>query len=170
MLTLTSTYDHRIIQGAESGLFLKRVHELLVGESGFYEQIFAELGIAEPPARWQRASHEAPPVAATGARDQLAVRSLIEAYRLHGHLAASVDPLAEHEPETPSVLDPATYGLSVWDLDRSFPTEGLLPTPTAPLSAILAVLRRSYCGTIGVEYVHIQDRRAASFHSRAARG
>jgi 2-oxoglutarate decarboxylase len=157
VLTLTSTYDHRIIQGAESGLFLKRVHELLVGESGFYEQVFAELGIAEPPARWQRAKHEASPAGSTGVREHLAVRSLIEAYRLHGHLAASLDPLAEHEPETPSVLDPATYGLSVWDLDRSFPTDGLLSTPTAPLSAILAVLRRSYCGTIGTEYLHIQD-------------
>src|SRR5665213_2430474 len=157
VLTLTSTYDHRIIQGAESGLFLKRVHELLVGESGFYDQIFSELGIAEPPARWQRVKHEAPGSGATGTRDQLAVRSLIEAYRLHGHLAAAVDPLTEHDPEAPSVLDPATYGLSVWDLDRSFPTEGLLPTPTAPLSAILAVLRRSYCSTIGTEYLHIQD-------------
>jgi 2-oxoglutarate dehydrogenase E1 component len=157
VLTLTSTYDHRIIQGAESGLFLKRVHELLVGESSFYEQVFSELGIAEPPARWQRAKHEASPSSSTGVREHLAVRSLIEAYRLHGHLAASVDPLAEGEPETPSVLDPATYGLSVWDLDRSFPTDGILASPTAPLSAILAVLRRSYCGAVGTEYVHIQD-------------
>jgi 2-oxoglutarate dehydrogenase E1 component len=157
VLTLTSTYDHRIIQGAESGLFLKRVHELLVGQSGIYDDVFAALGVSEPPARWQRSAHDGDDHDGASTREQLAVRALIEAYRLHGHLAASLDPLGIMAPESPSVLDPATYGLSVWDLDRAFSTEGVLPSARAPLSEIIAALRRSYCGTIATEYVHIQD-------------
>jgi 2-oxoglutarate dehydrogenase E1 component len=157
VLTLTSTYDHRIIQGAESGLFLKRVHELLLGESGFYDDVFNEMAIPDPPARWQREKRETAATPRASDHDRVAIRSLIDAYRLHGHLAALLDPLAEAEPETPKVLDLASHGLSVWDLDRTFPTEGLLLAATATLSAILAVLRRSYCGTIGTEYVHIQD-------------
>jgi 2-oxoglutarate dehydrogenase E1 component len=91
------------------------------------------------------------------------VRSLIDAYRVHGHLAATLDPLGIMLPESPSVLDPSTYGLSVWDLDRAFPTEGVLPSPAAPLTEIIAALRRSYCGTIATEYVHIQDEAQREF-------
>ena len=157
VLTLTSTYDHRIIQGAESGLFLKRVHELLIGQDDFYDEVFSALGIRESPARWQRSSHEVIDTSQVSAREQLAVRALVEAYRLHGHLAASINPLAETPPATPPVLDPSTYGLSVWDLERSFSTEGVLPAKSATLAEIIAALRRAYCGTIGAEYVHIQD-------------
>ena len=163
VLTLTSTYDHRIIQGAESGLFLKRVHELLVGQSGFYDDVFAAVGVTETPARWERSTHDADEREETSSKEQIAVRSLIDAYREHGHLAASLDPLGIMMPESPSSLDPSTYGLSVWDLDRRFSTEGVLPSSTASLAEIIAALRRTYCGTVATEYVHIQDAEQREF-------
>jgi 2-oxoglutarate dehydrogenase E1 component len=159
VMTLTSTYDHRIIQGAESGLFLGRMEELLRGEDEFYERIFADLQIPHRPVRWEIDS--APGLAGpAGAREEIEkqarVLQLIHAYRVRGHLVADLDPLdAKRAPHRD--LDPATYGLTLWDLDREFITNGLEGKDRATLREILDVLRESYCGTVGVEYMFIQD-------------
>ena len=128
VMTVTSTYDHRIIQGAESGLFLARIEELLRGEDGFYERIFDDLKRAAPPGalgdrRDARAS-SGPRGSEEEIEKQARVLQLINAYRVRGHLVADLDPLdstrAPHKD-----LDPATYGLTIWDLDREFITNGL---------------------------------------------
>ena len=159
VMTLTSTYDHRIIQGAESGLFLARMEELLKGEDRFYEGIFADLRLPHRPVRWE--IDAAPGLGgAAGSREevekQARVLQLIHAYRVRGHLVADLDPLdstrAPHKD-----LDPATYGLTMWDLDREFITNGLSGKDRATLREILEVLRDTYCGTIGVEYMYIAD-------------
>jgi len=159
VLTLTSTYDHRVIQGAESGLFLARMEELLRGEDGFYERIFQDLKLPHRPVRWEIDS--APGLGGpAGSREEIEkqahVLQLIHAYRVRGHLVADLDPLdstrAPHKD-----LDPATYGLTLWDLDREFITNGLSGKDRATLREILEVLRDTYCGTIGVEYMYIAD-------------
>ena len=159
VMTVTSTYDHRIIQGAESGLFLARIEELLRGEDGFYERIFEDLQVPHRPIRWEIDS--APGLAGpSGAKEEIEkqarVLQLIHAYRVRGHLVADLDPLdAKRAPHRD--LDPATYGLTLWDLDREFITNGLSGKDRATLREILDVLRESYCGTVGVEYMFIQD-------------
>jgi 2-oxoglutarate dehydrogenase E1 component len=159
VMTVTSTYDHRIIQGAESGLFLSRMEELLKGEDGFYERIFSDLGMPHRPVRWEM---DATPglFGAPGGREdvekQTKVLQLIHNYRVRGHLVADLDPLdrvrAPHRD-----LDPATYGLTLWDLDREFMTGGLPGEDRATLRETLDMLRETYCGTIGVEYMYIAD-------------
>jgi 2-oxoglutarate dehydrogenase E1 component len=159
VVTLTSTYDHRVIQGAESGLFLRRVHELLVGEGGFYEEIFAALGVPSEPIRWQLDRN---PIFADKQGEveldkQLQVQSLIQAYRERGHLVAQLDPLTPKAPVLPAELELESYGLSVWDYNRVFRTGGLGGTILAPLARILEILRDAYCRTVGVEYMYIRD-------------
>ncbi|HTX00547.1 MAG TPA: multifunctional oxoglutarate decarboxylase/oxoglutarate dehydrogenase thiamine pyrophosphate-binding subunit/dihydrolipoyllysine-residue succinyltransferase subunit, partial [Acidimicrobiales bacterium] len=158
-VTLTSTYDHRIIQGAESGLFLSRVHELLAGEEGFYDEVFGSLDVPLQPARFERDRHPVSPLERERAdlEKQLQVQALINMYRVRGHLIAHLDPLAEHAPMLRSDLDPSSYGLTVWDLDRQFLTGGLAGREVMTLGQILQVLRDAYCRTIGVEYMHIQE-------------
>ena len=155
-VTMTSTYDHRIIQGAESGEFLATVEKMLLGEDGFYDDIFRSLGVPYVPVRWSRDVH---PIDNESARiqKQIHVQNLIFNYRLRGHLIADLDPLAMSEPKLHPELDPATYGLTVWDLDREFLTDGLAGTDRLPLSEILGILRDAYCRTAGVEYLHIQE-------------
>jgi 2-oxoglutarate decarboxylase len=152
-LTLTSTYDHRVIQGAQSGDFLRRVHSLLIGESGFYEDIFRALLIPYEPIRWAQdlaTSHDAD-------LDKTArVQEMIHAFRVRGHLLADIDPLEYHQRSHPD-LDIATHAMTLWDLDREFATGGFGGTPFAKLRDILGTLRDAYCRTIGVEYMHIQD-------------
>ncbi|HXT61400.1 MAG TPA: multifunctional oxoglutarate decarboxylase/oxoglutarate dehydrogenase thiamine pyrophosphate-binding subunit/dihydrolipoyllysine-residue succinyltransferase subunit [Pyrinomonadaceae bacterium] len=160
-ITISSTYDHRIIQGAESGAFLARVHELLLGKDKFYEDIFLDLGIAHAPLRW---SVDRNPLFAGAdqtqehALRQARVMELINAYRVRGHLTADIDPLHAmpllYHPE----LDIETYGLTIWDLDRIFITGGLGGTETATLREILDILQRAYCGKVGTEYRHIQSK------------
>ncbi len=156
VVTLTSTYDHRIIQGAESGLFLKRVEELLLGADDFYDEVFASLGVPYEAVQWRR---DVNPVDREQAmlEKQMAVAKVIRLYRVRGHLIADLDPLRWKEPDMPIELDPATYGLTIWDLDREFLTDGLAGARTMPLGEILHVLRDAYCRTIGIEYMHIQD-------------
>ncbi|MGW9632140.1 multifunctional oxoglutarate decarboxylase/oxoglutarate dehydrogenase thiamine pyrophosphate-binding subunit/dihydrolipoyllysine-residue succinyltransferase subunit [Agromyces sp. NPDC055520] len=152
-ITLTSTYDHRVIQGAGSGEFLKKVHELLIGQRGFYETLFAALRLPYEPIRW------APDISVdiASAIDKTArVQELINAFRVRGHLMADIDPLEYVQRSHPD-LDIATHGLTFWDLDREFVTGGFGDTRTAKLRDILGVLRDSYCRTIGIEYMHIQD-------------
>ena len=152
-LTLTSTYDHRVIQGAQSGDFLRRVHNLLIGESGFYDDIFRSLLIPYEPIRWAQdlaTSHDAD-------LDKTArVQELIHAFRVRGHLLADIDPLEYHQRSHPD-LDIASHSLSLWDLDREFATGGFGGRPFAKLRDILGTLRDAYCRTVGVEYMHIQD-------------
>ena len=158
-VTLTSTYDHRIIQGAESGVFLKKIHSLLIGEDRFYDEIFESLGIPYVPARWLQ--DENPSVSADGESQSVAkqvnVHTLINNYRVRGHLMAVLDPLGIHKISMPSELDPATYHLSVWDLEREFYVDGLAGKERMKLGDILGVLRDAYCRSIGVEYMHIQE-------------
>jgi 2-oxoglutarate dehydrogenase E1 component len=153
ILTLTSTYDHRIIQGAQSGEFLRRIHALLLGEDDFYDHIFRSLRIPYEPVRWARdlsASHE------TDLSKTVRVQEIIHAFRVRGHLMADTDPL-EYEQRMHPDLDVNQHGLTLWDLDREFATGGFGGRPLMRLRDILGVLRDSYTRTVGVEYMHMQD-------------
>ncbi|MCX7930722.1 MAG: multifunctional oxoglutarate decarboxylase/oxoglutarate dehydrogenase thiamine pyrophosphate-binding subunit/dihydrolipoyllysine-residue succinyltransferase subunit [Chlorobi bacterium] len=159
VMTITSTYDHRIIQGAESGEFLRYLERLLKGEDNFYEQIFASLGIPFDPYRWSQ-DNRLDPFGPQEKDEQLEketlVNKLINAYRVRGHLAADINPLgyeSYHYPE----LQLSYYGLTMWDLDRHFDTGGLGGVKRAPLREILRMLRQTYCDRIGIEYMHIQS-------------
>ncbi len=153
IITITSTYDHRVIQGAQSGDFLRRIHQLLLGEDGFYDEVFGSLRIPYEPIRWVQdisTSHD------DDISKTARVQELIHAYRVRGHLMADTDPLEYRQRRHPD-LDVINHGLSLWDLDREFPTGGFGGKPFMKLRHILGVLRDSYCRTIGVEYMHIQD-------------
>ncbi|MEU4568089.1 multifunctional oxoglutarate decarboxylase/oxoglutarate dehydrogenase thiamine pyrophosphate-binding subunit/dihydrolipoyllysine-residue succinyltransferase subunit [Micromonospora sp. NPDC023956] len=153
VISLTSTYDHRIIQGAQSGEFLKVMHELLLGEHGFYDQIFTSLRIPYEPVRWVRDVA----VNNEGQINKTArVHELIHAYRVRGHLMADTDPLEFKIRKHPD-LDVLQHGLTLWDLDREFPVNGFAGRRRMKLRDILGVLRDSYCRRIGIEYMHIQD-------------
>jgi 2-oxoglutarate decarboxylase len=156
IVTITSTYDHRIIQGAESGLFLQRVERLLVGEDDFYDDIFRSLEVPYNAVRWHR---DVNPIDSerTYLEKQVHVQTLINMYRVRGHLIADLDPLKAKQPRMHPELDPATCGLTIWDLDREFFTDGLAGRDLMTLGDILGVLRDAYCRTIGVEYMHIQE-------------
>ena len=156
VVTVTSTYDHRIIQGAESGLFLKRVHELLVGEHGFYDDVFSAVGVPYKPVQWIQDTNDLDSEDAMLDK-QMQIATLIRVHRVRGHLIADLDPLRWHEPEMPPELDPATYGLTIWDLDREFLTGGVGGVPKSTLGKILGHLRDAYCRTIGIEYMHIHS-------------
>ncbi|WP_336703979.1 multifunctional oxoglutarate decarboxylase/oxoglutarate dehydrogenase thiamine pyrophosphate-binding subunit/dihydrolipoyllysine-residue succinyltransferase subunit [Micrococcus terreus] len=152
-ITLTSTYDHRVIQGAGSGEFLKLIHGLLLGEQDFYDEIFHSLRIPYEPVSWK-------PDIQVNPEDQInkvaRIQQLIHAYRVRGHLIADVDPL-EYVMRRHPDLDILQHGLTLWDLDREWPTGGFGGKPSLPLRNILGVLRDAYCRNTGVEYMHIQD-------------
>ena len=152
-VTLTSTYDHRVIQGAGSGEFLKIVHGLIVGEQDFYKNIFADLRIPYEPIKW---STDVSVREADELSKQTRVTTLINSFRVRGHLMADIDPL-EYVQRTHPDLEIEQHGLSFWDLDREFVTGGFGGKRSALLRDILGVLRDSYCRTIGVEYMHIAD-------------
>jgi len=153
IMTFTSTYDHRVIQGAQSGDFLRRVHQLLLGEDGFYDDIFRALQIPYEPIRWAQdlaTSHDSD-------LDKTArVQEMIHAFRVRGHLLADIDPLEYHQRSHPD-LDIENHGLTLWDLDREFATGGFGGQQFAKLRDILGTLRDAYCRTVGIEYMHIQD-------------
>ncbi|MDO5628470.1 MAG: multifunctional oxoglutarate decarboxylase/oxoglutarate dehydrogenase thiamine pyrophosphate-binding subunit/dihydrolipoyllysine-residue succinyltransferase subunit [Mobilicoccus sp.] len=153
IMTLTSTYDHRIIQGAASGDFLRHIHQYLLGEDDFYDEIYASLRIPYEPLRWASdvsTSHE------DDLSKSVRVQQLLHAYRVRGHLLADTDPLEYRQRRHPD-LQFATYGLSIWDLDREFPTGGFGGKSVATLREMLGVMQDSYCRTVGIEYMHIQD-------------
>lgn len=153
ILTLTSTYDHRIIQGAQSGEFLRIVHQLLQGGDNFYDEIFASLRIPYEPIRWEQdisTSHD------DDINKVARVQELIHSYRVRGHLMADIDPL-EYKQRRHHDLDITSHGLTLWDLDRHFATGGFGGEPFLKLRKILGILRDSYCRTTGIEYMHIQD-------------
>ncbi|MCW2720076.1 multifunctional oxoglutarate decarboxylase/oxoglutarate dehydrogenase thiamine pyrophosphate-binding subunit/dihydrolipoyllysine-residue succinyltransferase subunit, partial [Pseudonocardia sp.] len=150
IITLTSTYDHRIIQGAESGDFLRRVHQLLLGEDGFYDGIFRSLRVPYEPIRWVQDIPE-------GEVDKTArVIELIDAYRTRGHLMADTDPLNYRQRRHPD-LDVLSHGLTLWDLDREFAVGGFGGQVRMKLRDVLGLLRDSYCRSIGTEYMHIAE-------------
>jgi 2-oxoglutarate dehydrogenase E1 component len=156
VVTLTSTYDHRVIQGAESGEFLGRIHDLLLGGGNFYADLFASFGVPYEPARWGR-DHKPLDGSVEAVEKALAVKGLINMYRVRGHLIANLDPLGLKEPRTHEELDPINWGLTIWDLDREFPTGGVAGKRVMRLRDILGILRDAYSRTIGVEYMHIQE-------------
>ncbi|MHA7191024.1 multifunctional oxoglutarate decarboxylase/oxoglutarate dehydrogenase thiamine pyrophosphate-binding subunit/dihydrolipoyllysine-residue succinyltransferase subunit [Arthrobacter sp. MDT2-16] len=152
-ITLTSTYDHRVIQGAGSGEFLRIIHQLLLGEQGFYDEIFESLRIPYEPVRWS-ADIQVDPM------DQInkvaRIQQLIHAYRVRGHLMADTNPL-EYVQRKHADLDIRTHGLTLWDLDREWPTGGFGGQPMLKFRDMLGVLRDAYCRTTGIEYMHLQD-------------
>jgi 2-oxoglutarate dehydrogenase E1 component len=155
VMTLTSTYDHRVIQGAQSGEFLKRIHQLLLGEEGFYDEIFRALRIPYEPIRWAgdiATSHD------DEISKQARILELIHAYRVRGHMMADTDPL-EYKQRSHPDLEVESHGLTLWDLDREFATGsfGGEGRRFMKLRHILGILRDSYCRTTGIEYMHIQD-------------
>ncbi|MER5637728.1 multifunctional oxoglutarate decarboxylase/oxoglutarate dehydrogenase thiamine pyrophosphate-binding subunit/dihydrolipoyllysine-residue succinyltransferase subunit [Kitasatospora sp. NPDC002227] len=153
IMTLTSTYDHRVIQGAASGEFLRTIHQLLLGEHNFYDDVFASLRIPYEPVRW------ATDVATTH-EDEVnktaRVMELIHAYRVRGHLMADTDPLEYKQRRHPD-LDVVEHGLTLWDLEREFAVGGFGGQKMMKLRDILGLLRNTYCRTVGIEYMHIQD-------------
>ncbi|MGC4111060.1 MAG: multifunctional oxoglutarate decarboxylase/oxoglutarate dehydrogenase thiamine pyrophosphate-binding subunit/dihydrolipoyllysine-residue succinyltransferase subunit [Nocardioides sp.] len=155
VMTLTSTYDHRVIQGAQSGEFLRQIHQLLLGESSFFDEIFRALRIPYEPIRW---SHDI----ATSHDDEISkqarILELIHAYRVRGHLMADTDPLEYRQRSHPD-LEVESHGLTLWDLDREFATGsfGGEGRRFMKLRHILGILRDSYCRTTGIEYMHIMD-------------
>ena len=184
VMTMTSTYDHRIIQGAESGQFLQRVESLLQGEQGFYDNVFSSLGaqlpvLPEPPAPSFAAANgdatgSSAPTASAGAAAAVDSRrpavdgvllqavasatSLTKAFRTHGHLAAHLDPLGR-EPESDPSLEPAQHGLTD-ELMQRIPSKILhVYVPGATLADALPHLRQTYCGTIAYEIEHLASNR-----------
>ncbi|MFE4785672.1 multifunctional oxoglutarate decarboxylase/oxoglutarate dehydrogenase thiamine pyrophosphate-binding subunit/dihydrolipoyllysine-residue succinyltransferase subunit, partial [Streptomyces sp. NPDC056716] len=153
VMTLTSTYDHRVIQGAASGEFLRIVANLLLGDSGFYDEIFEALRIPYEPVRWLKdidASHDDDVTKAAR------VFELIHSYRVRGHVMADTDPLEYRQRKHPD-LDITEHGLTLWDLEREFAVGGFSGKSLMKLREILGVLRDSYCRTTGIEFMHIQD-------------
>ncbi|HET9058686.1 MAG TPA: multifunctional oxoglutarate decarboxylase/oxoglutarate dehydrogenase thiamine pyrophosphate-binding subunit/dihydrolipoyllysine-residue succinyltransferase subunit [Acidimicrobiales bacterium] len=157
VVTITSTYDHRVIQGAESGMFLRCAHRLLLGEDGFYEGVFRSMGVPYEAVRYHRDVNDPFERSSSNVQKQQQVDRLVNAYRVRGHLIAHLDPLDWREPHMHAELDPATYGLSVWDLEREFFTYDFPGHDRMRLGDILSMLRDAYCRTIGVEYMHIME-------------
>ncbi|GAA3682381.1 multifunctional oxoglutarate decarboxylase/oxoglutarate dehydrogenase thiamine pyrophosphate-binding subunit/dihydrolipoyllysine-residue succinyltransferase subunit [Arthrobacter ginkgonis] len=153
IITLTSTYDHRVIQGAGSGEFLRLVESLLLGEQGFYDEIFESLRIPYEPVRWSVDNQVDVELQISKVAR---IQQLIHAYRVRGHLMADTNPLEYVQRRHPD-LDIQTYGLTLWDLDREWVTGGFGGASRLPLRKILGVLRDAYCRTTGIEYMHIQD-------------
>jgi multifunctional 2-oxoglutarate metabolism enzyme len=172
VMTMTSTYDHRVIQGAESGRFLARIEEYLQGERGFYDGVFASLGVTlgpapappAPAAAAAAASSAAETTTSRGKPDEellqavQAATALLKAFRTHGHLAARLDPLGT-EPEGDPALDPEPLGLTP-ELMAQIPAKILrMYVPGATLADALPHLRETYCGTIAYEIEHISSHR-----------
>jgi multifunctional 2-oxoglutarate metabolism enzyme len=169
VMSMTSTYDHRLIQGAESGRFLKTIEDYLQGEKGFYEGVFASMDVQlgpapAPPAPAAAAAAARPTAAPAGAVDEQilqsvqAATSLLKAHRTHGHLAARLDPLGT-EPEGDPALDPEPLGLTP-EIMAKIPAKILrMFVPGATLADALPHLRETYCGTIAYEIEHIASHR-----------
>jgi 2-oxoglutarate decarboxylase len=159
VIGVTSTYDHRVIQGAESGEFLATLERLLLGEDRFYEGVFASLGIPYEPVRWSadRGAVQGDGLGSSQEK-QAQVLRLVNMFRVRGHLLADIDPLGPDRILSHPELDPSHHGLSVWDLDREFFVDDLPGEDRRrSLRAVLDLLRDAYCGTIGFEFMHIQE-------------
>ncbi|MBP8301807.1 MAG: 2-oxo acid dehydrogenase subunit E2, partial [Planctomycetes bacterium] len=159
VMMLTSTYDHRVIQGAESGLFLDWMHRLLLGEEGFYEAIFRSLKVPYRPVH--NAIDRRPPLGsslreAENLERAAGLMTYIRSYRVRGHVLADLDPL-QFEPKDWPELDMSTYGLTLWDKERTFYSDGVTQKPFATLREIQETLHLTYCRHVGVEFMHIAD-------------
>ncbi|WKD57871.1 2-oxoglutarate dehydrogenase E1/E2 component [Corynebacterium capitovis DSM 44611] len=155
LVTLTSTYDHRVIQGAESGEFLRDISQLLIDDK-FWNDIFTAMEIPYAPLRW------AQDLPNSGINKDTRVMQLIEAYRSRGHLIADTNPLRWHQPGLPRPdardLDMETHGLTLWDLDRTFHVGGFGGKETMALREVVSRLRAAYTLHVGAEYTHVLDR------------
>ena len=155
LVTLTSTYDHRVIQGAESGEFLRTIGQLILDDA-FWDELFESLGVPYQPFRW------AADVPNTGVDKNTRVMQYIEAYRSRGHLLADINPLGWKQPGLPwpdhRDLDLATHGLTIWDLDRTFNVGGFGGKESMTLREVVTRLRSAYTLKVGSEYTHILDR------------
>jgi multifunctional 2-oxoglutarate metabolism enzyme len=173
VMTLTSTYDHRVIQGAESGAFLRRVEELLQGEDGFYESVAGDLGFeAAIVSNAHPASASAPPLTAaapsaepSSAPGQIdeellqavqAATSLLKAYRTHGHLAAQLDPLGS-EPKGDPALQPENVNLTPELMSRIPASILRIGVPGESLLEALPRMRTAYCSTVGYQFEHLSS-------------
>ena len=165
VMMISCTYDHRVVQGAESGAFLGRMQALLQGEHAFYEEIFQNLRLPHAPVKWQadrQVMRQHQGLRAVDVPKEAAILQLINAFRVRGHLIADLNPLGTDVAYHPE-LDPASYGLTIWDLDREF-ISGTLGASlgegaahiVATLRQILETLRLTYCSKIGAEFMHIQ--------------
>lgn len=152
LMTLTSTYDHRIIQGAESGDFLRTIHNLLISDE-LYDEIFHGMGVPYEPVRWRKDIKE------RGIDKSTRVQEMISAYRNRGHLMADTDPLrlVKDKFRSHPDLDVTQHGLTLWDLDREFNVAGFHGQERMKLRDVLSILRDAYCRHVGVEYTHILD-------------
>jgi 2-oxoglutarate decarboxylase len=168
-MTLTSTYDHRVIQGAESGAFLRRIEELLEGRDGFYESVAAELGLdpaplstAHPAAASAPPLGAAAPAAATARPDEellqavQAATSLLKGYRTHGHLAARLDPLGS-EPKGDPAIQPERLNLTPELMERIPASILRIGVPGETLLEALPRMREAYCGTIAYQFEHLSS-------------
>ena len=173
VMTLTSTYDHRVIQGAESGAFLRRIEQFLQGEDNFYETVATELGIdpagisaAHPASASAPPLSPAPPSAepssAPGAVDEellqavQAATSLLKAFRTHGHLAAQLDPLGS-PPQGDPALEPENVNLTPELMERIPASILRIGVPGETLLEALPRMRTAYCGTIGYQFEHLSS-------------
>jgi len=170
VMTMTSTYDHRVIQGAESGSFLRRVDRLLQGEDSFYEDIFGAVGVDEraqgsdggaPATAAEPVPAPARPAAAAEPDEALmqavqAATSIVKAHRMHGHLAARLDPLGSAPLGDPA-LDPASVHLTPELMERIPASVLRVAVEGETFADALPRLRETYTGTIAYEIEHISD-------------
>lgn len=165
VMTATSTYDHRVIQGAESGEFLRTLDNLLQGDDRFYEDAFASLGLtaqaapAVPDGAAQRAIRPATSPVREGQADLYhvaAAMALVKAHRTHGHLAARLDPLGS-EPIGDPALDPTPLGLTPESMVAIPKAVLRISTPGDSLAEALPRLHEAYCGTMAYELEHISN-------------
>ncbi|HET8638645.1 MAG TPA: multifunctional oxoglutarate decarboxylase/oxoglutarate dehydrogenase thiamine pyrophosphate-binding subunit/dihydrolipoyllysine-residue succinyltransferase subunit [Solirubrobacterales bacterium] len=170
-MTLTSTYDHRVIQGAESGAFLRRIEQLLEGEDEFYEALAGALGLDTAPITAAHpAAASAPPLGTGAAAETMvgtqpdeellqavqAATSLLKGYRTHGHLAARLDPLGR-EPKGDPAIQPETLNLTP-ELMAKIPASILrIGVPGETLLEALPRMREAYCGTIAYQFEHLSS-------------
>ena len=169
-MTLTSTYDHRVIQGAESGAFLRRIEQLLQGEGGFYEALAGDLGVDPAPiASAHPASASAPPLGApappAAGADQVdeellqavqAATSLLKGYRTHGHLSAHLDPLGS-EPKGDPAIQPESLNLTPELMSRIPASILRIGVPGETLLEALPRMRDAYCGTMAYQFEHLSS-------------
>ena len=147
VVTLTSTYDHRIIQGAESGEMLAAVHDAARRRATASTTTSSRASAFPTSPRAGRRTTGRSPGSVEGLEKVIAVQQLVNMYRVRGHLIANLDPLGLKKPHTHPELDPIHWGLTIWDLDREFPTGGLAGESMMKLRDILGVLRDAYART-----------------------
>ena len=152
VMMTTCTYDHRVIQGAESGMFLQAMQQLLEGEHGFYDAMLSDLGIAAKAWKWE-ADQASAPVVNTDPMKQAGIARLMQAWRERGHLVADIDPLGVPRKPHPD-LEPSAHGLTIWDLDRTFHCG---PFGVTTLRTLMERLRAAYAGKAGIQYMHLDD-------------